>query len=246
MHIISLYNIKGGVGKTAACVNFAYMAAADGFRTLLWDLDPQGAASFYYGAQPTVKSSTKKILEQSVPIQEAIHPTAYTDLDIIPADLSARKLDVMLEATGSVKKQFKNLLKGVADEYDFVFVDCPPGVSHVADNVFFASEVVLMPVIPTTLSIRTYDQVKQYFADKGIEDSKLSCFFSMVDTRKKMHTETIEALLADNRFFGHYIPYLSEIERMGIRNAPVGVYAPNGYAATCYRALWDEIKEGVL
>jgi cellulose biosynthesis protein BcsQ len=60
MFIISLYNLKGGVGKTASCVNFAYMAARDGFRTLIWDLDPQGAASYYYKAHTTIKGSAKK------------------------------------------------------------------------------------------------------------------------------------------------------------------------------------------
>jgi len=62
MFIASLYNLKGGVGKTASCVNFAYMAAKDGYRTLLWDLDPQGASSFYYNAEPAEKSMAKKII----------------------------------------------------------------------------------------------------------------------------------------------------------------------------------------
>jgi chromosome partitioning protein len=246
MFIFSLYNLKGGVGKTASCVNFAYMAAKDGYKTLIWDLDPQGAASYYCKASTTVKGSAKKLIGHSLDVNEAIVHTEYKHLDIIPADRSSRKLDLILEAQNGSKKYFRNLLKGISSGYDFIFIDCPPGFSNVADNIFFASDAVLMPVIPTTLSVRTYEQVKGYFADKDIDEGKLMCFFSLVDSRKKMHNEIMQTLYKDMRFFEHYIPYLSDIEKMGIKNAPVEVFAPSGYATTCYRALWSEIKEGAL
>ena len=246
MFIASLYNLKGGVGKTASCVNFAYMAAKDGYNTLIWDLDPQGAASFYFKSQSPVKSSVKKIMEHTLPLGAAIMQTGYEGLDIIPADISARKLDLLLESQHNSKKIFKTLLKEVSGAYDFVFIDCPPAFSNVAENVFYASDAVIMPVIPTTLSVRTYEQVKTYFEDKNIDMSKLMCFFSIVDTRKNLHRDIMHQLYKDKRFFEHYIPYLSEIEKMGIKNAPVEAFAPSGYAAICYRALWEEIKEGVL
>ena len=245
MFIASLYNLKGGVGKTASCVNFAYMAAKDGYRTLLWDLDPQGASSFYYKAQPKEKGTAKKIIEHNLSIDEAIMTTDYEGLDIIPADLSARKLDLLLEDKHS-KKQLRNILRWLGEDYDFVFIDCPPGFSLLADNIFYASDAVLMPVIPTTLSVRTYEIVKQYFDEKTGELEKLMCFFTMSDTRKNMHKDIMHELYKDKRFFEHYIPYLSDIEKMGTRNAPVEAFAPNSYAAICYRALWNEIKEGVL
>jgi len=246
MFIASLYNLKGGVGKTASCVNFAYMAAADGFKTLVWDLDPQGAASYYLGAQPTVKNNIRKTIEHDLPLPDAISGTGFDLLDIIPADPSTRKLDLMLDAQHNSKKQFKNLLKQVARDYDFVFIDCPPGFSHVADNIFYASDAVLMPVIPTTLSIRTYEQVKEYLSTRDIDADKLMCFFTMVDMRKNMHNDIMQQLCKDKRFFEHYIHYLSDVEKMGINQAPVEVFAPSGFATTCYRALWSDIKEGVL
>ena len=92
MFIASLYNLKGGVGKTASSVNFAYMAAKDGYRTLLWDLDPQGAAGYYYHAHAAIKSSVKKIIEHELSIHEAILPTPYDKLNIIPADNSAASI----------------------------------------------------------------------------------------------------------------------------------------------------------
>jgi len=246
MFVASLYNLKGGVGKTASCVNFAYMAADDGFKTLVWDLDPQGAASYYLSVQPTAKNNIRKILEHNLPVRETIHSTDYDLLDIIPSDMSTRKLDILLEAQQNSKKHFRNLLKQLTGDYDFVFIDCPPGFSNLADNIFNASDAVLMPVIPTTLSLRTYEQVKNYFENKDLELDKLMCFYSMVDVRKNMHNEVMQQLCKDKRFFEHYIPNLSDIEKMGLKRAPVEVFAPNGYAATCYRALWNDIKEGVL
>jgi cellulose biosynthesis protein BcsQ len=246
MFIASLYNLKGGVGKTASCVNFAYMAATDGYRTLLWDLDPQGASSFYYNAQPRAKASVKKIMEHELSLDEAIMATDYDHLDIIPSDLSARKLDILLDGHNATRKYLRNLLKPLEGQYDFVFIDCPPGFSLLADNIFFASDAVLMPVIPTTLSLRTYELVKNYFEDKEIGLEKLMCFFTMADTRKKMHNEIMQSLYKDKRFFEYYIPYLSDVEKMGVHHAPVEVFARSSYAAMCYRALWNEIKEGVL
>jgi cellulose biosynthesis protein BcsQ len=241
---ISLYNLKGGVGKTASCVNFAYMAAKDGYRSLLWDLDPQGAAGFYFKAAAK-KNISKKLFTGDLSIDDAIMDTDFDGLDIIPADLSARKLDLVIEGEGGSKKDLRKMLKDVSHEYDFVFIDCAPGFSLLADNIFTASDAVLMPVIPTTLSVRTYEMVREYLAERGMLD-KLACFFTMADLRKKMHERVINSLMEDRLFFEHYIPYLSDVEKMGSTRAPLEVFARNSYATLCYRALWNEIKEGMV
>lgn len=246
MFVASLYNLKGGVGKTSSCVNFAYMAAKDGYNTLIWDLDPQGAASYYYNAEPKVKSTAKKLIDNKIDLSDAIMATNYHSLDIIPADISTRKLDILLEDKKGTKKQLRSLLKSVEEEYDFVFIDCPPGFSSLADNIFYASDAVLMPVIPTTLSLRTYNIVKDYFEQKNIGIEKLMCFFTMVDMRKNMHKDIMNELYKDNRFFEYYIPNLSDVEKMGVHSAPLGAFVPSSYATTCYRALWNEIKEGII
>jgi len=245
MFIATLYNLKGGVGKTASCVNFAYLSAMEGYKTLIWDLDPQGAASYYYNATANAKGNYKKIINSTSPLANAIQSTAFENLDIIPADISARKLDVLLHEHDASKKKLYQLLRQLTD-YDFIFIDAPPGFSTLADNIFYASDALLMPVIPTTLSLRTYEIVKQYFIDKKIGLDKLACFFSMVDIRKNMHKEVIRQLLKDRFFFEHYIPYLSDIEKMGVKQAPVVSFAKSSFASVCYQALWEEIKEGVL
>lgn len=244
MHTLSLYNLKGGVGKTASAVNFAYMAAKDGYRVLLWDLDPQGAASYYFRVEPK-KGTSKKLFTGDTSFEEAIMDTDYDGLDIIPADLSARKLDLVIDGEGGSKKDLRKMLKDVSYAYDFVFMDCTPGFSLLADNIFTASDAVLMPVIPTTLSLRTYEMVKSYLKERDMKD-KLACFFTMADLRKRMHEGVINQLMNDRLFFEHYIPYLSDVEKMGEKRAPIAEYAKSSYAAVCYRALWEEIKEGLV
>ena len=88
--------------------------------------------------------------------------------------------------------------------------------------------------------------VKDYFKEKELDMSKMMCFFTMTDLRKNMHHEIMEELYKDKRFFQNYIPYLSDVEKMGIHKAPVMEYANSSYAAKCYRELWTEIKEGVM
>jgi cellulose biosynthesis protein BcsQ len=246
MTIIALYNLKGGVGKTASCVNLAYLSAQDGHKTLLWDIDPQSSASFYYKIKPKHKVAVKELLGKDADLTGAVMATDYENLEIIPADHSAKAFDIIVQEMSGSKKRLASLLKPFEGDYDFIFIDCPPGLSALSENVFHAADIVLMPVIPTTLSIRTYNMVKDYFKEKGIELSKMMCFFTMVDLRKNMHKETMEELYKDKRLFENYIPYLSDVEKMGIHRTPIEEYARNSYAAQCYRDLWEEIKEGVL
>jgi len=246
MTTIALYNLKGGVGKTASCVNFAYLAASENLPTLLWDLDPQGATTFYYNIREKDSTAAKDLVGKDANIEAAIMTSEYEHLDIVPADLSAKALEVMLDEMKTSKRRLKQLIQPFSKEYEFVFMDCPPGLSSLSENIFNAADIVLMPVIPTTLSLRTYEMVKQFFKEKNIEPSKLACFFTMVDIRRNMHNEVMEELYKDKRFFQNYIPYLSDVEKMGIHKAPIEEFARSSYAAGCYRELWEEIKEGVL
>ena len=246
MIVVALYNLKGGVGKTASCVNFAYLAAKDGYKTLLWDIDPQGSTTFYYKVKPKDVQGIKKLISKDANLDSAILSTEYDNLEIIAADNSVKSFDIMVEEMKGQKNRLKSILKQLENEYDFVFIDCPPGFSALSENIFSAADVILMPIIPTTLSIRTYNMVKDYFKEKELDSTKLMCFFTMADRRKNMHNETMELLYKDKKFFQNYIPYLSEVEKMGIHRQPIEEYARTSYAAKCYHELWTEIKEGVV
>lgn len=243
MVTIALYNLKGGVGKTAATINLAYLSAKQGYKTLIWDLDPQGSSSFYLGATASVKNEAKKILTGELDLANAIQPSAYENLDIIPADLSARHADILLNEMKQSKKKISSILASIKNDYDIVFLDCPPGISVLHDAVFTGVDWILMPNIPTTLSIRSFESVLNYFKENDLDSSKLKCFFSMVDHRKNLHHEVINEFYKDKLFFKSYIPYLSDVEKMGVHESPLETFAASSYAAQCYKDLWKEIKQ---
>jgi chromosome partitioning protein len=239
--VIALYNIKGGVGKTAACVNLAYACALSGKKTLLWDLDSQGAASYYFNVKPVVKGGTKKLFKTKA-IADLVKETDIENLDLLPADFSYRHMDLFLDSEKKSKKRMREFLNRFVDDYDVLFLDCPPSFSLVSENVFNSSDVMLVPLIPTTLSLRTCDQILDYVNDHKKLDLKVLPFFSMVDGRKKLHQETINSGPKEIKgLLQTSIPYLSIIEYMGVQRAPVGVFAPKSAAAAAFANLWREV-----
>ena len=110
MNTLATYNIKGGVGKTASAVNLAYLAARDGRRTLLWDLDPQGAASYLFRIKPKVKGGARALVRGKRPLEEAVKVTEYDGLDLVPADFTYRNLDLVLDEAKKPTQRIARLL----------------------------------------------------------------------------------------------------------------------------------------
>jgi len=243
MTVYAFYNQKGGVGKTAATVNLAYLAAEEGWRTLLWDLDPQGAAGFYFQVDAIMKNGAKKLLSNEIELADIVQPSGYANLDIISSDASARNAEVVLSEIKQGKRRIKSAVNAIKNDYDIVIIDCPPGLSVLHDNIFHAADFIIVPNIPTTLSMRSYDTVLAYFRQNNLDESKIKSFFSMVDHRKNLHNEVLHEYHKNKTFFKNYIPYLSDVEKMGQRLAPVPTFASSSYASQCYRDLWKEIKK---
>lgn len=240
MKTIALYNIKGGVGKTAAAVNLAYLASQDGYKTLLWDMDPQGAASYYFRIKPRLKGGAQRLIKTKQPLDDHIKASDYPLLDLLPADFSNRNLDLLLDDLKKPSQRIKKLLTPLADEYDLILIDCAPSISLVSENVFLASDHLLIPTVPTTLSLRTLKQIRNYFDEHKLDSDKLLSFFSMVDRRRQMQRMIVEKPPKKQvRFLEQHIPYISEIERMGLERRPACI-APASRAAQAYRALWRE------
>ena len=246
MTVIAIYNQKGGVGKTALTVNLAYQSAAEGKRTLIWDLDPQGAAGFYFQTSSTVKNEAKKLLTNEMDLSDAIQESGYENLDLIASDISARNADVILSEIKGGKRRLKSILTPYKNEYDVILLDCPPGLSILHDHIFAAADWVLIPNIPTTLSMRSYAAVLEHFRENNLDESKIKGIFSMVDHRKNMHHEILNEYHRNKTFFKNYIPYLSDVEKMGTQLAPVAAFANSSYAAQCFRDLWKEVKKNTL
>jgi chromosome partitioning protein len=256
MRVYATYNIKGGVGKTTTAVNLAYLAAAEtGLRTVLWDLDPQAAATFMFRVKPRVKGGGRALIGGKLSLDDAIKGTDFDNLDLIPADFTYRNMDLLLDvgdrapirarwtAGGKPARKLGKLLAPLAAEYDAVFLDCPPSISLVSENVLHAADLVVVPLIPTTLSVRTLDQLTEFVSGFNGHRPDVLAFFSMADRRKKLHRQVIQELSAErSEVTATAIPYLSLVEQMSVERSPVTVYAPKSAAARAYRDLWNEIR----
>jgi len=240
MRVLSIYNMKGGVGKTAAAVNLSYLAAMEGRQTLIWDLDPQGATSFYFRVKPKVKGGGARIVRGKSDLDDLIKGTDFPNLDLLPADFSYRGLD--LSFADRKKSRMKNLIAPLRQQYDLIVFDCPPSISELSEQIFRASHLLLVPLLPTTLSLRTFDQIQMFLRKKKVRNLNVRTFFSMVDRRKKMHREIVEEFpAARKQHLSCYIPYSSIVEKMGIERRPVTDFAPGSVPAKSFQMLWKQV-----
>jgi cellulose biosynthesis protein BcsQ len=242
MIICATYNIKGGVGKTAAAVNLAHLASIHGYRTLVWDLDPQGAASFYLRGEPLAELDLEDLLDRKRGIMGAIRATDYPRLDLLPSTLAYRNLDVALSEFKSPTKRLGKLLAPLADRYDLAFLDCAPNLSVASENVFTLADWLLIPIIPTPLSIRAYEQLQAFWSADAVISAKFLPFFSMVDRRRQLQCELVTTFAQNHpEVLRSFIPYASQVERMGEQRAPVQTFAPASPGARAFVALWQAL-----
>ncbi len=242
--VIALYNIKGGVGKTSAAVNLAWIAAEQGARVLLWDLDPQGAASYLLRIKPKVRGGGSKLVRGKSDPAALLKGSDHERLDLLPADFSYRNMDIVLDATKRPTRGLQRVIAPLAGDYDHVFLDCPPAISLASESVFAAADVLLVPLIPTPLSVRTFDQLRRFVAAEVPKPRpRILGFFSMADGRKRLHREIMAELGAHGDvLLSSVIPAASAVERMAHERRPLAEIAPRGRAARAYLELWSELR----
>jgi chromosome partitioning protein len=223
-------------------VNFAFLAARDGARVLLWDLDPQASATYLLRVKPRIKGGGRRLVLGQTDIDSRIKATDYDRFDLLPGDLSYRHLDLILDENKRPTRRLRRLLAPLRDEYDLVILDCPPGITLLAESIFEAADALLVPLIPSTLSMRTLDQLESFLDDGVDRRPDVLAFFSMVDRRRRIHRDVLET--APRRrtvVLGSSIPAASDVELMGVHRAAVAAFAPRGRAAVAYDAVWREI-----
>ena len=243
MTVLAVYSNKGGVGKTATAVNLSYMASVSGLNTLVCDLDAQASTTFYLRVKPKLKRQARGLVRSGNAIDRSIKGSDYDRLDLLPADFSHRNLDIVFDGLKRSRHRLSEVLSPLREEYDLIVLDCFSSINILAENVFNAADLLLIPLVPTTLSQRTYDQMINFLKESGKSTRRVYTFFSMVDRRKRLHLETIDAVHSSYpNVLQSSIPFRSTIERMGIERQPVPAYAPGSDAAQAYDQLWTEVQ----
>jgi chromosome partitioning protein len=218
--IIAIYNIKGGVGKTTTSINLTYTAAKN-HKVLLWDLDIQGASSYFFNKNPKKRKIFKK------PIEKIIKNTKYPNIDIIPAD-------TLLER---YKNSVKTILKDLKSLYDVIIIDAPAVLSSLTKDIVKYSDIVIVPVLPNILSLRTYNQLLKENLNKNIK------LFVNGFENKPTHKEIIKSILKlpKSQYLKTYIPKDEKIERMAIDRMSVVEKYPKSSISRAYEKLLKEI-----
>ena len=241
MRTVVVYSTKGGVGKTTAAVNLAWEAALT-HRVLLWDLDPQGAATFLLGVKPKLKGGVDALVSGKTEVGEVVRQSNYPRLDVLPADDSYRDLDLVFDAAKKSTQRIAKVLNTVAKDYDVVILDCPPGSSLIAENALHAADSIVVPLVPSPLSLRSLEQVNRIVAEAA-KSTPIIAFFSMVDRRKTAHRLAVESLPGEqSTVTAIVVPSTIYLERMGTERAPVATFAPRTEAAQAFVELWATVK----
>ncbi|MBR4072395.1 MAG: ParA family protein [Clostridia bacterium] len=174
--IIAIVNQKGGVGKTTTAVNLASAVGIAGKKVLLVDADPQGNTTSGYGiSKKQGAPSAYELLIGKSRIGETIVKTQFKNVDIVPSSMDLAAAEVDLISTDHRESQFKLALSTVREEYDYIFIDCPPSLGLITINALTASDTVLVPI------------QCEYFALEG-----LSQLMNSVRQVKRLYNSTLE------------------------------------------------------
>lgn len=236
---IAVYSIKGGVGKTSFAVNFAWESAkVSARRTLLWDLDAQGGASYLIGKDTHTLRTAASVLTRDLDPADLVQPSAIEGIDILAADPSLRGLDSIFSNIGK-KKRLTRLIERTGKDYERIILDCPPGLGDTTEQVLRAADLVVVPVVPSPLATRALEDLMEFLRSESRRVSVLP-IFSMVDRRRSLH----KAALAKQPYWPT-IPYASAVEQMAEKRLPIGAFAPSSVAGQGFSALWQAIERRI-
>ena len=245
--IVSFSNQKGGVGKTTTCVNMAAYIAASGKKVLLIDMDPQGNATTGMGfSKSTLKKSVYNVLIDDEKASDNILKTELEGMDILPSNIDLAGAEVDLVYKRSREKVLKNALAEVRDNYDYIFIDCPPSLGLLTINALAAADSVIIPIQSEYYALEGLSQlmnsitlVKQHLNPALNVDGVV---LTMYDSRSLISKQIAEEIrkFFTKRLFEIVVPRNVRLVEASSYGKPIMMHDPKCTGARAYKALTEE------
>ncbi len=244
MKVLNCYSLKGGVGKTSTAINLGAVAAVQGWRVLLIDIDAQGASSFLlrHDSQDG-KGLGDQLKKPQANLVELVKGTNVERLHILPYNDRTRFLDAEISEIRTFRSRARNSIDALSDRYDLIVIDSPPTADNLLKFQLAVSDLTLLLTTPAPLSLRaTLEYVYSLRGDfKSPPNFKTT--LQIVEVRSKHHQVLLSELseMKDLHLTNTIIPRSSLIEGMAIDRSPVVISHPRSIVAKRFESLWIEL-----